>query len=176
MAILRLHKGRRRWCHRRHWTPGTLATDATALVSSLKVSTLDTLNYVHSAVNIARMMLQRWWMVHWSRKKQSWRNHSDVFPSRYSLWVLTLPLQCFFCLALEFWNHTCVTLLLRPVTWAILSRSWPSGLLSSWKFACRTDSCSSVNVVLTLLALLAFPPSESPSSDDDVLLPSTTSR
>ena len=48
---------------------------------------------------------------------------------------------------------TCVTLLLSPVICAILSKSWPSGLESSWKFACNTCICSSVNVVLTRLVL-----------------------
>lgn len=78
--------------------------------------------------------------------------------------------KCFFCLALEFWNQTCVTRLLRPVTWAILSRSCPSGLLSSWKFAWRTDNCSSVNVVLTRFALLPplWPLSESPPSAESI--------
>lgn len=66
----------------------------------------------------------------------------------------TFPVcKCFFCLALEFWNHTWVTLLLSPVICAILSRSCPSGFESSWKFACNTCSCSSVNVVRTRFAL-----------------------
>lgn len=71
--------------------------------------------------------------------------------------LLFLPAwMCFFCRALEFWNHTCVTRLLRPVTEAIRSRSCPSGLLSSWKFACNTCSCSSVNVVRTRFALFLW--------------------
>lgn len=69
------------------------------------------------------------------------------------------PCVCFFCLALEFWNHTWVTLLLSPVSWAILSRSCPSGLLSIWKFACRMWSCSSVNVVRTRFDLFLLNPS-----------------
>merc|ERR550519_1962336 len=56
----------------------------------------------------------------------------------------------FFCLARQFWNQTCVTLLLSPVICAILSRSWPSGFESIWKFACRIWTCSSVNVVRIL--------------------------
>lgn len=84
---------------------------------------------------------------------------------KYLHWVLTFPLcMCFFCLALEFWNHTWVTLLLRPVIWAILSRSWPSGLESSWKLACNTCSCSSVKVVRTLFALFLWKPSASQPS------------
>ena len=72
----------------------------------------------------------------------------------------------FFCLAREFWNHTCVTLLLRPVSCAIRSRSCPSGLESMLKFAWRIWSCSSVNVVRTRLVLwhLIIPPLEGESS------------
>lgn len=58
---------------------------------------------------------------------------------------------CFFCLARAFWNHTCVTRLLRPAFSAILSKSCPSGLLSISKFRCNTSSCSSVNAVRTRL-------------------------
>ena len=67
------------------------------------------------------------------------------------------PCWCFFWRAREFWNQTCVTRLLSPVICAIRSRSWPSGLLSSWKFACSTCSCSSVKVVRTRFAF-CFPP------------------
>ena len=72
----------------------------------------------------------------------------------------------FFCLAREFWNHTCVTLLLRPVSCAIRSRSCPSGFESMLKLACRIWSCSSVNVVRTRLVLWHFriPPLEGESS------------
>ena len=68
----------------------------------------------------------------------------------FPLWVCCC---CFFCLALEFWNQTWVTRLLSPVICAILSRSCPSGLLSNWKFAWSTWTCSSVNVVLTRFVL-----------------------
>ncbi len=61
-----------------------------------------------------------------------------------------LLFKYFFCLAREFWNQTWVTLFERPVRAAIRSKSWPSGFESSWKFACNTESCSSVNVVRTL--------------------------
>lgn len=82
--------------------------------------------------------------------------------SRLPAWM------CFFWRALEFWNHTWVTRLLSPVTDAIRSRSWPSGLLSIWKLACSTCSCSSVNVVRTRFALLLWYPSVShPSSFDN---------
>ena len=64
-----------------------------------------------------------------------------------------LLFKYFFCRAREFWNQTCVTRLERPVSAAILSKSCPSGLESNWKFACSTDNCSSVNVVLTLFVL-----------------------
>lgn len=64
--------------------------------------------------------------------------------------------MCFFWRALEFWNHTCVTRLLSPVTDAIRSKSCPSGLLSIWKLACNTCNCSSVNVVRTRFALLLW--------------------
>lgn len=69
--------------------------------------------------------------------------------------------MCFFWRALEFWNQTCVTRLLSPVTDAIRSKSCPSGLLSIWKFACSTCNCSSVNVVRTRFALLLWYPSAS---------------
>lgn len=62
------------------------------------------------------------------------------------------PCCCFFWRAREFWNHTCVTRLLRPVICAMRSKSWPSGLLSNWKLACSTCSWSSVKVVLTRFA------------------------
>lgn len=79
---------------------------------------------------------------------------------------LVLPLCvccccCFFCLALEFWNHTCVTRLDSPVICAIRSRSWPSGLLSRWKLAWSTWTWSSVNVVRTRFVLDFWLPSES---------------
>ena len=71
--------------------------------------------------------------------------------------VLTFPVcMCFFWRALEFWNHTCVTLLLKPVICAILSKSWPSGFESSWKLAWSTCNCSSVNVVRTRFALFLW--------------------
>ena len=44
-------------------------------------------------------------------------------------------------------KHTWTTRLLRPDISAILSKSWPSGLQSIWKFACRMWICSSVKVV-----------------------------
>lgn len=66
--------------------------------------------------------------------------------------VCSPPCCCFFWRAREFWNHTCVTRLLRPVIWAMRSKSWPSGLLSNWKLACSTCSWSSVNVVRTRFA------------------------
>lgn len=72
--------------------------------------------------------------------------------------------MCFFWRAREFWNHTCVTRLLKPVTEAMRSRSCPSGLLSIWKLACSTCNCSSVNVVLTRFALLLWYPSTSQPS------------
>lgn len=49
---------------------------------------------------------------------------------------------------------TCTTLLLSPEISAILSKSCPSGLQSSWKFAWRMWICSSVNVVRFLLDFL----------------------
>lgn len=61
-----------------------------------------------------------------------------------------LLFKYFFCRAREFWNQTWVTRLESPVRAAIRSKSWPSGLESSWKLACNTLSCSSVNVVRTL--------------------------
>ena len=72
----------------------------------------------------------------------------------------------FFCLAREFWNQTCVTLLLSPVSCAIRSRSCPSGLESMLKFAWRIWSCSSVKVVRTRLVLwhLIIPPLDGESS------------
>ena len=73
-------------------------------------------------------------------------------PSNRPEWRWFL-VKYFFCLALEFWNQTCVTLFDRPVNAAIRSRSCPSGFESSWKFACNTDNCSSVNVVRTRLVL-----------------------
>lgn len=82
--------------------------------------------------------------------------------------VLTFPVCiCFFWRALEFWNQTCVTRLLRPVIWAILSKSWPSGFESNWKFACNTCNCSSVNVVLTRFALFLWYPSASQPSEKE---------
>lgn len=66
--------------------------------------------------------------------------------------VCSPPCCCFFWRAREFWNHTCVTRLLRPVICAMRSKSWPSGLLSNWKLACSTCSWSSVNVVRTRFA------------------------
>ena len=63
-------------------------------------------------------------------------------------WFLVLLVfMYFFCLARQFWNQTCVTRLLSPVIWAILSRSCPSGFESIWKLACKIWICSSVNVV-----------------------------
>lgn len=47
-----------------------------------------------------------------------------------SLCLLVPWWMCFFWRAREFWNHTCVTRLLKPVTEAMRSRSCPSGLLS----------------------------------------------
>lgn len=70
----------------------------------------------------------------------------------------------FFCLARQFWNHTWVTRLLKPVIWAIRSRSWPSGLESIWKFACRIWICSSVKVVLIRFVFFLFWDSVSPLS------------
>lgn len=66
-------------------------------------------------------------------------------PLAFLAWLL----RYFFCLALEFWNQTCVTRLLSPVICAIRSKSWPSGFESRLKLACSTCSCSSVNVVRT---------------------------
>lgn len=74
------------------------------------------------------------------------------------------PWMCFFWRAREFWNHTWVTRLLSPVTDAIRSRSCPSGLLSIWKLACRTWSCSSVKVVRTRFDLFLWYPSISQPS------------
>merc|ERR1719414_2017308 len=54
--------------------------------------------------------------------------------------------RCFFCLDLAFWNQTWITRLLNPVCCAILSRSWPSGLLSTLKLACSTFNWSSEKV------------------------------
>ena len=71
-------------------------------------------------------------------------------------WSSSLLILCFFWRALQFWNQTCVTRLLKPVMVAILSRSWPSGLLSRLKFAWRTWSCSSVNVVRILFDLFLW--------------------
>lgn len=73
--------------------------------------------------------------------------------------------MCFFWRALEFWNQTCVTRLLNPVTEAMRSRSWPSGFESIWKFACNTCNCSSVKVVRTRFALLLWYPSVSHPSN-----------
>lgn len=72
-------------------------------------------------------------------------------------------LKCFLCLALMFWNQTCVTLLDNPVKLAMRSKSWPSGFESSKKLACRTWSCSSVNVVRTRFDFDRPPPSGSVS-------------
>ena len=44
-------------------------------------------------------------------------------------------------------KHTWTTRLLKPDISAILSKSWPSGLQSIWKFACKMWICSSVKVV-----------------------------
>ena len=60
--------------------------------------------------------------------------------------------------------NTCVTLLLKPVICAIRSRSWPSGLESIWKFACRIWTCSSVKVVRILLVFFFVWLSGSPLS------------
>ena len=70
-----------------------------------------------------------------------------------------LPLfeDCFFCLAREFWNQTCVTRLLNPVCLAIRSRSWPSGFGSILKFAVSIWSWSSENVVRILFGFSSDP-------------------
>lgn len=64
-----------------------------------------------------------------------------------------LLFKYFFCRAREFWNQTWVTRFERPVSAAIRSKSWPSGLESNWKLAWSTDNCSSVKVVRTLFVL-----------------------
>lgn len=98
----------------------------------------------------------KWWI----RCIVNRRNH--LFP----------PWICFFWRAREFWNHTWVTRLLRPVTDAIRSRSCPSGLLSMLKFACRICNCSSVKVVRTRLLLLFFwnPSASHPSEKGNIHL------
>ena len=57
-----------------------------------------------------------------------------------------------------------MTRLLKPVIWAILSKSWPSGLESIWKLACKICTCSSVKVVRILLVFFLVWLSESPLS------------
>ena len=87
-------------------------------------------------------------------------------PGRRFVMLFTVPERSrwlflfiyFFWRAREFWNHTWVTRFDRPVSAAIRSKSWPSGLESNWKFACNTESWSSVKVVRTRLVLEDDPP------------------
>lgn len=98
----------------------------------------------------------RYWLVYWEWGGE-WGMGCGGHAALIHYLLLFLPAcMCFFCRAREFWNQTCVTRLLRPVTEAMRSKSWPSGLLSIWKLACSTCNCSSVKVVRTRFVLLLW--------------------
>ena len=107
----------------------------------------------------------RWWLF---VRKRQWKMNIPAL----LLEPLLPELMYFFCLALQFWNQTCVTRFDRPVIWAIRSRSCPSGLESIWKLACNIWTCSSVKVVRILLVFFFDCDSDSPLSARMIKKPS----